>query len=287
MKTKTNTIYRPLTAHPFKCCATYKEIEPCLLLRPYIRCFWIEEHHAHNAEPDKASEIVIPDTCVDIIYRIDYTDNTVSARFNGINDRSFHIYNDNKVRHEISVIAIRFYAWSAYVFSEDSFNGTLNGVYDVRERFGWLDKELCNRLSEPGNLADKIWFIERLLVKKLGTPRSNKVVDGAIHTMLSHRGTLEAGQLSKESFISSRQMERLFHEYIGMTPKKLSNLVRYQFLWQDMVGRSDFDIQNAVYQYGYTDLAHLMREFKRYHLVNPRTARNIAFQYEISDEGSR
>lgn len=34
----------------------------------------------------------------------------------------------------------------------------------------------------------------------------------------------------------SRQLERLFHEYIGMTPKKLGKLVRYQFLWN---GSSD------------------------------------------------
>lgn len=281
---KTNTIYRPLTATPFTYSAAYKEIEPCRMLQPYIRCFWSEEYNYHNAETDNSAEIVIPDTCADIIYQIDYTDNTVTAGFNGINDRSFYVYDENKAGHEISVFAIRFYAWGAYAFSEDSFDGTVNGYYDVRERFSWLDKELRNRLLEPGSLTDKIRLTEKLLMKKLETSRSNEVIDGAINNILLHHGTLEVSRLSKESFVSSRQLERLFQEYIGITPKKLSNLVRYQFLWRDIVTQSNFDILNAVYQYGYTDLAHLMREFKRYHSMNIRTAKMLAFQYKMSDE---
>ena len=40
---------------------------------------------------DNAVQIVIPDTCADIIYYIDYTENTVSGGFCGVNDRSFYV----------------------------------------------------------------------------------------------------------------------------------------------------------------------------------------------------
>ena len=73
-------------------------------------------------------------------------------------------------------------------------------------------------------------------------------------------------------------MERLFREYIGMAPKKLSNLVRYQYLWRDIVSQSNFDIASAVFKYGYTDLPHMMREFKRYHSMNIREAREMAYR---------
>lgn len=72
-------IYRPLTATSFKRNNSYSEITPCKELHPYIRCYWGTEspilHRANNA----ASELVIPDTCVDIIYDIDYTNNTVTG----------------------------------------------------------------------------------------------------------------------------------------------------------------------------------------------------------------
>ncbi|MCM1254275.1 MAG: helix-turn-helix domain-containing protein [Clostridium sp.] len=273
-----NMIYHPLTATPFKRNVTYQEIEPCQALQPYIRCFWGAEAHCHEKGAGDTAEIVIPDTCADIIYYIDYTDNTIAAGFCGVNDRSFYAGNDHKAGHEVATFAIRFYAWSAYVFSEDSFMGTVNGYYDVGERFGWLDKELQKRLLEPTSLADKIRYAEKLLVKKLETARNNKIVDSAAANILLHHGSLEISWLSKASPVSSRQLERLFHEYIGITPKKLSNLVRYQFLWKDVVSRTDFDILNAVYEYRYTDTAHLMREFKRYHSMGIREAKQLALQ---------
>lgn len=275
---KNRMIYQPLTATPFKCSSVYKEIKPCWILQPYVRCFWGGEYLCPAAETDGSSEIVIPDTCVDIIYRIDDAGNIITSDFNGINDRSFYVHSNEKAGHRISVFAIRFYAWSAYVFSEDSFVGTLNERSDVRERYYWLDKELRRQLPEQGNLTDRIRLAEALLVKKLETARNNKLVDGIVNDILRYQGVLEINQLSKENFVSSRQMERLFHEYIGITPKKLSNLVRYQFLWKDIVSQRHFNVMDAVYKYRYTDSSHLMREFERYHSMNIRTAKELALQ---------
>lgn len=89
---------------------------------------------------------------------------------------------------------------------------------------------------------------------------------------------MDIANLAKESFVSTRQLERLFHEYIGITPKKLSNLIRYQFLWKDILCDKDFDVLSAVYKYGYTDQSHLLREFKRYHSMDIHKAIEMAFK---------
>lgn len=118
---------------------------------------------------------------------------------------------------------------------------------------------------------------EWLLRKNLSGVRGNKIVDDTIQNILSNRGSMEVSDLAKEAFVSTRQLERLFHEYIGITPKKLSNLVRYQFLWRDILLEKDFDVLNAVHKYGYTDQSHLLREFKRYHSMDIQKARMFAF----------
>ncbi len=271
-------IYRPLTATPFKCNVAYQEIEPCKVLQPYVRCFWGGEYDCPDTERDASFDIIIPDTCVDIIYCIDDAGNMMSSGFNGVNDRTFWLQNSVSPDHRIFTFAIRFYAWGAYVFSEDSLAGTLNGLCDVRERFNWLDRKLRSRLAEPGNLWNLIQFTELLFLEKLENARHNKRVDGIMSDILRHQGSLDIKRLSQENFISERQMERLFGEYIGITPKKLSNLIRYQYLWRDIVSQSHFDIANAVYKYGYTDESHLMREFKRYHSMNIREARELALR---------
>lgn len=86
---KTLMRYTPLTATPFKSDAAYNEIEPCRTLQPYVRCFWGGEYACPDAGAPEAPEIVIPDTCADIIYRMDDAGHMLTSNFAGINDRSF------------------------------------------------------------------------------------------------------------------------------------------------------------------------------------------------------
>ncbi len=270
-----DTIYRPLTATPFRHSGSYREISPAPPLAPYIRCFWCGTYPVSSAGADPVSAIVVPDTCADIIYQLDRTDHTVNGGFCGVSDQCMFSCG-GRDGHEISVFAIRFYAWSACLFSEDSLKGTLNGYSDVRERFGWLDTALRGRLTEPLPLTDLVRYTEGLLLRRLEDTRHNAVTEGAVSRLLLHHGACDVSRLAKECFVSTRQLERLFHEYIGVTPGKLARLIRYQCLWQDIVYQPDFDIQDAVYRYGYTDQAHLMREFKRCHSMSIRCAKQLA-----------
>ena len=271
-------IYRPLTATPFKSNRFYTEIAVVKELQSYIRCYWGTENPHIQFENDDAPELVIPDTCVDIIYHIDYTDNTVTGGFCGVNDYSFHAQGRGTISHIVSTFAIRFYAWSAYAFSDDSLQSTMNGYFDVGSRFEWLDKIIRPRLLELKTLQEKISFIEHILLKRLYYVRENIVVNNTIQNILLNKGSLGIANLAKESFVSTRQLERLFHEYVGITPKKLSNLIRCQFLWRDVLAEPDFDVLSAVHKYGYTDQSHLLREFKRYHSMDIHNARIMAFK---------
>lgn len=271
-------LYYPLTATPFKRNNFYTELSSCKELRSYIRCYWGTESPLVQIENDCESEIVIPDTCVDIIYQIDYTDNTVTGGFCGINDHSFHTHGRRDTRHVVSTFAIRFYAWSAYVFADDSLKSTMNGYFDAGSRFEWLDKIIRPKLLELKNIREKASFVEQLLLKRLFDVKENVIVDNTIKNILVNKGFLEISELARESFISTRQLERLFKEYVGITPKKLSNLIRYQFLWRDILFEPNFEVLNAVHKYRYTDQSHLLHEFKRYHSMDIHKARVVAFK---------
>ena len=273
-----NAIYCLLTATPFKRNSFYTEISPSKELQSYIRCYWGTENPLIQIKNDDAPELVIPDSCVDIIYHIDYTNNTVTGGFCGVNDCSFHTHGNGTIGHMVSTFAIRFYAWSAYAFSDDSFQSTMNGYFDVGSRFEWLDKSIRPQLLELKTLQEKISFTEQVLLKSLLDIRENAVINDTIQNILINKGSLDIAKLAKESFVSTRQLERLFHEYVGITPKKLSNLIRYQFLWRDILCEPDFDVLSAVHKFGYTDQSHLLREFKRYHSMDIHNARIMAFK---------
>ncbi len=269
--------YTPLTAAPFRQNNVHKEIQPASLAAArYIRCFWGSEKPYQKAEADSPPELIIPDTCADIIYHIDHTDHTVAGGFCGINDASFTYRDEAKPGHLISTFAVRFYAWGAYRFSEDSLVGTLNGYDDVQSRFRSLDQMLRPRLLEIQSLRERSHIAEEFFTGQLCRLRQNDIINQAVGQITSQRGTLTVAELAKECFISSRQLERLFGEYIGITPKKLCSLVRYQCLWNEILRNPGFHIQDAVHKYRYTDQAHLMREFRRYHTMDIRSAKIYA-----------
>lgn len=242
------------------------------------KTFSIDDRKAFSTNIDNISEsLVIPDTCVDIIYHIDYTENTITGGFCGINDASFIDHDSKGMGHLISTFAIRFYAWGAYAFSEDSLSDTLNGYYDVQSVFCRLDKILREQLFEINSLKERAEIAEKILLCQLSRPRENNIINSAINRILLQKGVISTTALAKDCFVSSRQIERLFNEYIGITPKKLCNLVRYQFLWNEIISNPKFNILEAVYKYGYTDQSHLMREFKRYHSMSIGEAKMYAY----------
>ena len=91
-------------------------------------------------------------------------------------------------------------------------------------------------------------------------------------TLLLRRGTLSTAALAGELHISTRQLEREMYKVLGVGPKRLSDLVRYQFLWQELLLDPRFQIQDAVQKYGFSDQAHLQNTFKKYHSMTPRQA---------------
>ncbi|MBD5453450.1 MAG: AraC family transcriptional regulator, partial [Lachnospiraceae bacterium] len=82
-------IYNPITANPFKCTGDYMEFAPCDALKPYIRCFWGSmEPVIRNETNATTTSLVTPDTCTDIIFTVDFTNNKIENSFCGIDDRT-------------------------------------------------------------------------------------------------------------------------------------------------------------------------------------------------------
>ena len=95
-----NPFYMPFTASSLKQNETYREVLPLHpALRGIIRCFWGSDRPYLRNEENAMPTLVVPDTCADIIYQIDYTENSVAGYFCGVNDTSFVSQVDVKDGH--------------------------------------------------------------------------------------------------------------------------------------------------------------------------------------------
>ena len=112
--------------------------------------------------------------------------------------------------------------------------------------------------------------------KEVKITKQDSLVLDAVVQMIRTRGSLPLSSLLKDIHAGERQLERLFKNTVSLSPKKFSSLVRYQSLWQDVCRSENFDIQDAVFKYGYFDQPHLLNDFKKFHGMSFSDAVNSA-----------
>lgn len=268
------TFFRPLTATPFRR-ASYRELPPCRALAPFVRCFWEETDSVEGA--GFGGTLVIPDVCADIIITIsqsaDRTEGEIFGMgFCGISDAPFR---STAARANKRLLAIRFFAWSVAIFSDELLCKTANGFFDSRQHFEMLSKKLAPAIRPDMPLLEFKRTAEKILLSRLAQKTVPSLVGDAISRIITSRGALPVSTLLTDLHASERQLERLFDAHIALPPKKISSLVRYQSVWQSAVS-PHFVVQDAVLRHGYTDQAHLLNEFRRFHGMSLGDARRLA-----------
>lgn len=132
------TLYRPITATPFLSDATYCELPPGTALAPYICCYWGTPNPITPAATplQETHGLVIPDTCVDIIFTVDHGAGTVTDQFCAIDEFSYRTVGVGDGECGVtSTFAIRFYAWTAILFAEDGLQNSKNRIFPTEAFF--------------------------------------------------------------------------------------------------------------------------------------------------------
>jgi AraC-like DNA-binding protein len=254
-------LYFPITANP----AHTSEFLPSQALQPYIRCFWgtvAEESTLGHPRMDT----IIPDTCMDIIWNFDDSTGEATTFFSGINDAPFEVPSDTGTG-TISCFGIRFHFWAVHYFTDDHLRNVLNVHVDVEQYFGSFKRELGLLLEQEISMEGRIAAAEAYLLRLLERGgRTNDRMMNAVYTMIKQKGIVTAEELEASSNLSRRQLERLFQEYIGVSPKKTADLLRFQNVWRDMYLKAaqTKNMQDLIFAYGFSHQSHFINNFKKY-----------------------
>lgn len=254
--------FSPVLSTPFGR-AGYRELAPREALKPFVRCFWTENPVADNI-------LVIPDTCMDIVFRLG---EGAGSFFCALDERSFY---SRSVGEEL--FGIRFYAWTVGLFTRGDFSGNGGKALCVGEFFDGTS-ELSSSIAHAQTFSERAAAAEKWLLSRLEKIRANTDLLNAVDLLLETDGRAKIADICLHTATSPRGLERLFKREMGVSPKSFSGLVRYQLLWREMALQNGFDILDAVEKFGYFDQAHLLNDFKKRHLMNPKEALYYANKY--------
>jgi AraC-like DNA-binding protein len=242
--------------------------QPSDILKPYIKYYWL-----CTTDEDVPMEIMYPtghiELCIDIS-----NGNTVRT----FGDRAvtmpylevlghFTMPTRAKITKGTTVLVVRFYPYASSLFFFDQANHFTNDSIDLHAILGKEATALHNRLAEQPLVEQKIQVIEEflvsLLMKEEKKLKSLKLVERICKNIFHHGESLSIKNLAWEYGCSERYLQKLFLAHVGLTPKQLFTVQRFNKSL-NLVQSSRYPLTSIAYECGYYDQAHFIKEFKAF-----------------------
>lgn len=145
-----------------------------------------------------------------------------------------------------------------------------NRILDLETFYTSETQNLAEQIFNLSNLNSKIRLVESFLIAKLSeNHRDNQLPFQAVSLIHRHHGNLSVGQLTNNLQVSERKLQRTFEEHIGLSPKRYSGVIRVQYFLKLLRRNSGFCQTALVYDAGFFDQAHLIREMRNISGITP------------------
>jgi len=246
----------------------HQEIEPPAALRDTIKCFWYDDWEFGELP---TSFEVLPDGYAEIIF---YFGSACSiSTESGLQPLSspfmvgllsqpvlFHAQN------RLEVIGIRCFPWTVFELLE--LPAGQDSVRVFAHPIAQLQAPLAAAIR-AGRVAEAMAQVAAYFGQARARPASASLLGKAGGAMHTANGTLPVSQVAAAAHATVRTLERKFKQAAGYTVKDVSGLMRFEQVRNHLWRHPGANLAGLAQELGYTDQAHLSREFKRYSGTTP------------------
>ena len=142
-------------------------------------------------------------------------------------------------------------------------------VVELEDLMGGPDaRELAERLGEALGWPERLDLFERAIARRiLAAPPVASELDWAWQRLLDTDGAAPIGELASALGWSRRHLAARFREELGMTPKALARVLRFERAVQRL--RAGDELADLALDAGYYDQAHFNRDFRAFAGTTP------------------
>lgn len=226
----------------------YRFAKPDAALNDFVESIWMLQNHS---EKDK-DIVIVPDSRIDLFFSY-----SPAIPFNctlmGLESEATAV----QLPAKMLTFAVSFNLLAAEYVFKSSIADLVNNYRELPQDF-W------------GFTIDDLSDFD-LFCKKISVAIMNQItepIDGRKKTLFdliyTSHGSLSVQELSEKVFWSSRQMNRYFTSWFGISLKAYCNIVRFRASFQQIVNGKLFPEEN------FTDQAHFIKEIKKLSGVKPK-----------------
>jgi AraC-like DNA-binding protein len=145
--------------------------------------------------------------------------------------------------------------------------------------------ELYEKLAAKSAVQDKLHLLNHFFIELLSKRNhpDNPVIQASVDLIIKNNGLVSSGQLIKLTGYTERHIERMFIKSIGISPKRFSDVIKlHHFLKRLKKEQPGKNLTSLAYEAGYADQSHLVKEFKKFTGLTPKTYINKAEKLTVN-----
>jgi AraC-like DNA-binding protein len=246
----------------------HQEIAPPDALRAAIKCFW---YTRLDLGPPPARFEVLPDGYAEIVFLFGSACTVATAEgqqplpspfLMGLLNQPVWVH----AQGQLEVVGVRCFPWT--VFELLGLPPTSSGVRVFEHPLAQLQAPLAECL-QAGNWAAALARLAQYFEQAPPPLAANELLGKAGEAMRTAHGTLPVREVAAAAHATVRTLERQFKQAAGHTVKDVSGLMRFEQARNRLWLAPATNLAGLAHELGYTDQAHLSREFKRYSGTTP------------------
>jgi AraC-like DNA-binding protein len=195
---------------------------------------------------------IIPDACVDIVFDLD----TEEAHLCGVVEEPVEAVHDRPTR----LVGVTLLPGAAAALLDVALSELRKTWQPLGEVMGPIAEAIAQRVRAASSLGEQIAVLESFLLARLG--RSESRVDKALRAAWEADGDITVDAMGRASGASPRNLSRLFHDAVGVSPKRFARIVRAQAALRRLSEAPPPDLNALAAELGFSDQAHMTREVR-------------------------
>jgi AraC-like DNA-binding protein len=245
----------------------YQKYEPLPLLKPFVECYYIWEasgiQHLEVASP--------PSGFTSIVFN--YGD-AYSAVVNEAQPRKvpkFFLTGQATYKYAlrfsgtVGMLGIVFTPAALTTLFRVPMGEFVDERTELTSALGPEIEELGNLLMEEPSRPARIALVQTFLLgQTIASKTAFDAIDIAANKIVKSHGQFDINGLILEANMSRRQFERRFYAKVGLSPKYYGRISRISHICKIMARREQVDWQQVIYDNGFCDQAHFIRNFKEF-----------------------
>ncbi|MEO8461417.1 MAG: helix-turn-helix domain-containing protein [Dokdonella sp.] len=177
---------------------------------------------------------------------------------------------DCEAPHGNVLLGVAFSATGAAALLPQSQSALANRTGSFADLFGVGALALRERLLETPDAVRRLAVVEQWLLDICVSGRHvHPLVDWAVRRIAASGGHVRTAQLASDAGISRKHLAGLFRDKVGLTPKSIARIHRFQRALDAVQVNRTVDWSELADRCGYYDQSHLIHDFQQFAGMSP------------------